>query len=225
TSNGRVICSIYPDVIAISGRAPVKPDAAIGELAMLLHERLIGELTIEHDADSEDWRTFLLLLARAPEDLIASGGITQAWTQTGRSHFAIREIDYAEVLRERTGGNRAEWDRIVASCLEGDRGVMDDSVMKALLDAVSSSETFGDLLEHFQRFQAMSGVSVEARAAALLQLMRSALEAVSKANPEDAERATRTMADACARLSPEMMLALLDKRDALNTAEAQTATA
>ena len=225
TSNGRVICSIYPDAIAIGGRAPVKPDVAIGELAMLLHERLIGELTIEHDADSEDWRTFLLLLARAPEDLIANGGITQAWTQGGRSHFTIREIDYAEVLRERAGGNRAEWDRIVTSCLDGDRGLMDDSAMKALLDAVSDSETFGDLLDHFQRFQAMSGVSVEARAAALLQLMRSAVEAVRTTNPEDAERATQTMADACARLSPEMMLALLDKRSTLDSADAQMAAA
>jgi hypothetical protein len=225
TNNGRVTCSIYPDVIAIGGRTPTKPDPAIGELASLLHERLIGELTIEHDADAEDWRALLLLLARAPEDLIAGGGVTPAWNQAGRSHFTIREIDYAEVLRERAAGNRVEWDRIIASCLEGDRGVMDDAAMKALLEAVSSPETFGDLLEHVQRFQAMSGVSVDARAAALLQLLRSALEAVKKSNPDDAERAMRTMADACARLSPEMMLALLDKRQAPDADDALMAAA
>jgi hypothetical protein len=225
TNTSRITCSIYPDGIGIGGSVPHKPDAAIGELAALLHERLIGELTIEHDADAEDWRAFLLLLARAPEDLMAAGGISQAWNQTGRSHFTIREIDYAEVLRERSGGDRVEWDRIIASCLEGDRGVMDDAAMKMLLEAVSSADTFGDLLEHFQRYQAMSGVSIEARAAALLQLMRRALEAVKKANPDDSERAMQTMADACARLSPEMMLALLDKRQALDTAEAQMAAA
>jgi len=225
TSTSRVTCSIYPDAIGIGGKVPHKPDAAIGELAALLHERLIGELTIEHDADAEDWRAFLLLLARAPEDLMAAGGIGQAWNQTGRSHFTIREIDYAEVLRERTGGDRVEWDRIIASCLDGDRGVMDDAAMNTLLEAVSSSETFGDLLEHFQRYQAMSGVSVEARAAALLQLLRSALEAVKKANPDDTERAMQTMAEACARLSPEMMLALLDTRQAPDAADAQMAAA
>jgi HEAT repeat protein len=225
TTNGRVTCHIYPDVIGISGRVPNKPDPAIGELASLLHERLIGELTVEQDADTEDWRAFLLLLARAPEELMAGGGITQAWNQTGRSHFTIREIDYAEVMRERAGGDRVEWDRIIASCLEGESGVMDDAAMKALLEAVSSSDTFGELLEHFQRYQVMSGVSVEARAAALLQLMRSALEAVKKANPDDTDRAMQTMADACARLSPEMMLALFDKRQALDTTEAQMAAA
>src|SRR5262245_64146560 len=47
-----------------------------------------------HDADVEDWRALLLLLARAPEDLMAAGGISQAWTQSGRAHFVIREIDY-----------------------------------------------------------------------------------------------------------------------------------
>src|SRR5262245_37773722 len=225
TINGRVTCSIYPDVIAIGGRAPAKPDAAIGELATLLHERLIGELTIEHDADGEDWRTFLLLRARAPDDLIANGGISQAWTQSGRSHFTIREIDYAEVLRERAGGNRAEWDRIIASCLDGDRGIMDDAAMKALLAAVSSAEMFGDLLEHFQRFQAMNGVSIDARAAALMQLMRAALEAARKSNPDDAERAMQTMADACARLTPEMMLALLGERQTADATDAQMAAA
>src|SRR5262245_4766911 len=126
TDKGRVICSVHPDAITIGGRAAVKPDPAIGELASLLHERLIGELTIERDADADDWRALLLLLARAPDDLMAGGGIAQAWNQTGRAHFAIREIDYAEVLRERKGGGRGEWDQIVASCLQGDRGVMDD---------------------------------------------------------------------------------------------------
>lgn len=225
TNNARVVCAIRPDVIAIGGRAPVKPDPAIGELASLMHERLIGELTIEASADADDWRALLLLLARAPEDLFADGGIAQAWNLTGRAHFGIREIDYAEVLRERARGDRAQWDRIIDTCLHGDRGVMDDAAMAALLHAVADRETFGELLEHCERFQAMTGVSVEARAAALLQMMRSALEAVRKSNPEDAERAMQTMADACVRLTPQMMLGLLDARQTADPVDAQFARA
>ena len=52
TSERRIVCSVYPDILAIDGQAPVRPDPAIGELASLLHERLIGELTIEREADS-----------------------------------------------------------------------------------------------------------------------------------------------------------------------------
>ena len=110
----------------------MRPDPAIGELAALLHERLIGELTIQREADAEDWRALLLLLARAPEDLLAEGGIGSAWAGSGRSHFEIREIDYAEVLRERAGGEKAQWDRIIALCLQGDTSGLDERALGAL---------------------------------------------------------------------------------------------
>ena len=38
TSDGRVVCSVHPDMLAIDGQAPVRPDPAIGELASLLHD-------------------------------------------------------------------------------------------------------------------------------------------------------------------------------------------
>ena len=156
---------------------------------------------------------------------MATGGIGHAWNQAGRSHFGIREIDYAEVLRERAGGYRAEWDRIVEFCLQGQSGVLDDTALAALLQAVGDTDTFGSLLEHFERFQAMSGVGVDARAAALLQLMRNAVDAVRKVRPEEGDHAMQTMADACGRLTPDMMTALLDARQSTNAADATLASA
>ena len=35
-------------------------------------------------------------------------------------HVELREIDYAEVLRERKGGEAAAWDQVIANCLQGD---------------------------------------------------------------------------------------------------------
>ena len=67
------LCSIHPDTLVIDGRSPRRPDAAIGELAVLMHERLIGEIRIERTATLEDWHALLLLLARPPEELIAEG--------------------------------------------------------------------------------------------------------------------------------------------------------
>jgi HEAT repeat protein len=225
THDGRVVCSVHPDILAINGLAPVRPDPAIGELATLLHERLIGELTIQRDADADDWRALLLLLARAPEDLLAEGGIGSAWAASGRSHFEIREIDYAEVLRERAGGEKAQWDRIIAVCLQGDMSGLDERALGSLADSLSDSERFGDLLEHFQNADSVDTVSVSARVAALLHLMRTALEAAKNQNPDAADQALQTIADSCARLTPEMMLAMLGSRQSSNAAHAQMANA
>jgi len=225
TSSGRVVCTVHPDVLAIEGQAPLRPDAAIGELASLLHERLIGELTIQREADVEDWRALLLLLARAPEDLIGTGGIGNAWADSGRSHFEIREIDYAELLRERAGGNKAQWDRIIALCLHGDASGLDDRALGSLLDALANADRFGELLDHFQHSESLGTVSVGARVAALLQLMRTALEAAKSSSTTDAEAALETMANSCARLTPEMMLAMLGSRQSPNAADAQMAAA
>jgi hypothetical protein len=223
TSDGRVVCSVHPDILAIDGQAPVRPDPAIGELASLLHDRLIGELTIQRDADAEDWRALLLLLARAPEDLIAEGGIGSAWAGSGRSHVEIREIDYAEVLRERGGGEKAQWDRIVALCLQGDGGALDEHALATLVDSLGDSERFGELLDHFEQSESVRGRSVGVRVAALLQLMRTALEAAKSRNPEEVDRALQTMADSCSRLTPEMMLAMLGARQSPDADEARMA--
>ena len=53
--------------------------------------------------------------------------------------------------------------------------------------------------------------------------MRTALEAVKARNPAAAEQALQTMADSCARLTPEMMLAMLGSRQSSNAADAQMA--
>src|SRR5437016_5008770 len=130
TQEGDVTITVLPDALVIDGRSPARPDPSIGEFADLLHDRLVGELRIEHDADATDWRTLLLLLSRTTEELMADGGIAKAWTASGRSHFEIREIDYAEVLRERAGATGAAWNRIIEFCLAGDsRAVVDDSAI------------------------------------------------------------------------------------------------
>ena len=95
---------MLPDGLLLDERAPARPDAALSELAALLHSHLIGELTIHPGGDVEAWRTFLLLLGRTPESVRTDGGIARVWTTMAGRHVELREIDYAEVLRERAGG-------------------------------------------------------------------------------------------------------------------------
>jgi HEAT repeat protein len=224
TAGGDVTVGIHPDMLVVEGRVPARPDAAIGELAALLHDRLVGELRVTREAAAEDWHALLLILSRAPEELIQDGGVAKAWTASGRTHLDIREIDYAEVLRERAGGHEAAWDRIIASCLQGESGALDDRALAALVATVSDPDRFGELLARLQASPAAAGAGMGATAAALLQLLRTAVDAAA-AEGVDTERVLDTMAASMARLTPETMLGLLAARKAGSPEEAAVAAA
>jgi len=208
TTGGDVTLGVHPDMLVVEGRVPARPDAAIGDLAALLHDRLVGELRVTNDAEPEDWHSLLLILSRAPEELMQDGGIARAWTASGRSHLDIREIDYAEVLRERAGGHEAGWDRIIAFCLQGESSTMDDSALAALVATITDADRFGQLLERLQSSPAATGAGMGATAAALLQLLRTAVEAAT-AQGLDRDQALVTMGASMGRLTPDMLLAVL----------------
>ena len=221
-----VTLTVHPDAIAIEGRTAARPDPSIGELAEMLHHRLVGSLTIARAAGDEDWRTLLLLIAKPPEDLIAEGGMGKAWTASGRANFEIREIDYAEVLRERAGSAGAEWDRIIAYCLQGgDASTLDEGSLASLLATLGDSEKFAGLLDRLQTTEAAGGASVGARAAALLQLIRKMRDAAkADAGEHGASLVLQTAADASSKLTPEMLLALVGQSRSGASAEAEVAS-
>jgi HEAT repeat protein len=208
TSSGDVTLGVHPDVIVVEGRVPARPDAAIGDLAALLHDRLVGELRITKDAGPEDWHALLLLLSRPAEDLIHDGGIAKAWTAAGRAQLEIREIDYAEVLRERAGGHEAAWDRIIAFCLQGESTTMDDSALAALVATITDVDTFRELLERLQSAPAATGAGMGATAAALLQLLKTTVEAAT-AQGLSSDQVIENMGSSMGRLTPDMLLAVL----------------
>jgi hypothetical protein len=216
TAGGDVMLVVHPDSLVIGGRAAARPDPAIGELAELLHERLVGNLRVHRDTDTTDWQAFLPLLARAPEDLIAEGGIGKVWTLTGRGHFEIREIDYADLLRERAGGESAEWDRIIAHCMRSDVLELDERALALLTEIAGDRERFGELLQRLQA-SGEGDAKASARAAALLRIVRILVATISARAPDDLDRTLRSMAAATSKLTPDMMLALLaqaEQRDA-----------
>ena len=92
--------------------------AGVTELGTLLHRHLIGGLTVNAGADTDSWRTLLLLLARTPDDVRADGGIARLWATAGGPSIEIQEIDYAEVLREKQGLAQAI-EEILAAAMAG----------------------------------------------------------------------------------------------------------
>ena len=212
-----VTLTVFPSALAIDGETPEHTDPAVGELAGLMHDRLIGALRVERGADALDWHAMLLLLARPSEELLDEGGIAKAWAATGRAHFEIHEIDYAEVLRERLGGDAADWDKIIHMSVQAGQGPLDESALSSLLSTMGDPARFGGLLEQLQQPDAIGDdpdgdTTVRARTAAMLQIVRKMLEATSQwpqAQGEDV--VLQTAADASSRLTPDMMLALINR--------------
>jgi HEAT repeat protein len=223
SGSGETVLVVHPTTLMIEDRAPVRPDASIGELAELLHGRLIGTLRVDAGASADDWRALLLLLAHPLEELLADGGIHQAWTATGRGHFDIQEIDYAEVLRERRGSLGADWDRVLANCLKGESVELDDAVVNSLLEAVESSEKFGELLDRLNDRAETEGSSVSARIGALMHLLRATVASVEVRKPGGTDEALTTVARATPHLSPDMLIGLLTNRMAAKPEDAAIA--
>ena len=223
---GEVTLVVLPDTLIIDGEAPARADQAVGELAELMHHRLVAAIRVERGADALDWHALLLLLARAPEELLAEGGIAKAWAASGRGHFEIQEIDYAEVLRERFGGAAADWDQVISFCLQAGDAPLDEGALSALLGTLGDPSQFGDLLERIQSDETGGDTTVSARAAAMLQIIQKMLDATSqwpKAQGEDA--VLQTAADSTSRLTPEMLLSLIDRMRSTEDEQSQLAGA
>jgi hypothetical protein len=206
--------TVLANGLQIGGRSPARPDASLAELAALLHDHLVGELTIHAGGDVDAWRNFLLLLGRSPEEVRAEGGIARLWSTTTGTHVELREIDYAEVLRERRGGDPAVWEDIIANCLQGDASFdIDDETSRILLEIAGDETELGNLFAELEA-RAAEDQTTGARADAVLRLLQGIVKAAKRADPEGVDPVLRNMAGAVGRLSPDMMVALLSHTDA-----------
>jgi HEAT repeat protein len=209
TAGGPFKLEIHPHTIHIADAAPAKPDSAIVELSDLLRRQLVGTLTLNPGADADSWRTLLMLLSRAPEEVRADGGIARLWATAGGPSLEIAEIDYAEVLREKQG-DAATIDRVIAAALAGPQLELDDSAMRTLLDIVGDPARLSELMQQLEAGTTDKGVEV--RVAAFLNLLRGLAEHVGRTNPGQLDQTLRQMGQAAGRLSADSMLELLARR-------------
>ena len=209
TEGGPCRLQVRRGTLLLDGGMMQRPDAAIVELADVLYRHLIGALTVNAGADLDSWRTLLLLLARAPEEVRADGGIAHLWATAGGPSIEIQEIDYAEVLREKQG-EAATLEQIVAAALAGPQMQLDDSAMRALIDIVGDPARLNELMAQLDKRTDEQGVDI--KTAAFLSLLRGLAEYLSRTSPDRLEPMFRQMGQAAGSLSAEGMLNLLAQR-------------
>ena len=210
TESGPYRLQVLADKLLVAGAGLPKPDAGVTELADLLHRHLIGGITLNAGADTESWRTLLLLLSRAPEEIRGDGGIKHLWATAGGPSIEIEEIDYAEVLREKQGV-AATVDKILSAALEGRALELDDSGMRLLLDIVQDPAKLDDLMSQLEKSSEAHG-GADTQAAAFLSLLRGLTEWLARNEPQRLEPVLGQMGRAAGQLSADAMLKLLDQR-------------
>jgi HEAT repeats/PBS lyase HEAT-like repeat len=199
--------SVLLDTLLLDDRAPTRPDAAIGELAVILHSHVIGEMLVHPGSDVDNWRTFLLLLGRSPDEVRTEGGIARLWTTMTGRYIELREVDYAEVLRERDTGEEAAWETVIANCLQGDH--LTEEAIRLLLAASGDPDKLAALITDLDTKAKSAGRGIGGRTSALIRLLKGIVEAVTGSNPDELEPVMQNLGTAVAQLTPEMMVALL----------------
>jgi len=204
TANGPVRLQVSEKSLLIGNAGLAKPDQGVTELADILHRHLIGALTVNAGADASSWRALLLLLARSSEEVRADGGIAQLWATAGGPSIEIREVNYAEVLRERQGAG-ASLDEIITAALDG--AVLDEENLDALLAILGDPAQLEELLAK------LDGVAKErggaTRTAVVLTLLQSLTARAGQLHPETLETTLQQFGHIAARLSADEMVQLL----------------
>jgi len=211
TDAGPYRIQIQAEGLLIDGARMPRPDPAVAELAALLHRHLVGMLTLNAGANVESWRTLLLLLARAPDEVRADGGIAKLWATAGGPSLELTEIDYAEVLREKQG-LAATIDSILAAAMSGPTLTVDDAALQALLEIVEDPAKLQELMQQLEQTAAKSPQGVELQTAALLNMVRGLVDYVSRTEPQQLNSVFEQFGRGARHLSVEAMIALLAER-------------
>jgi hypothetical protein len=210
TGSGKFTMLVVPGNLMVDNKTAARPDPAIGELATLLHDHQVGELTVTANIDAASWRSFLGLLALDPQDVLAQGGIGRAWTTGGGHGIELQEIDYATILQDRRSGEAATWEEIIANCLRSDAVELDEETLKTLSEIASDATRLSDFVARLEE-QPSDEATVRSRSAALLRILRGITKFIAQVRPETLDLVLDNIAQAATRLSPEVMLELLDQ--------------
>lgn len=203
---GTLRLGVTPDALLLDGVSPARPDSSIAELAALLHRHAVGELVIHPGGDVEAWKCFLRLVGRPPEDVRAEGGIAHVWAATSGVHIELREIDYAELLRERESDETAAWDQVISRCLVGDLSDLPSEACDVLLEVAGHPDRLRALIEALDARASREGRGLSGRTAALIQLLR---ETVDRSSRESTDPLLDNIAAAIGGLSSELLHSLL----------------
>lgn len=213
-SGGPFQITVTPDTLLVGGRALARPDVAVNELAGMLHAHSVGELNITSALSPAGWHAFLVLLSQSAADIRDEGGITRAWEAAGGGPLEVRQIDYAEVLRERAEGDSSDWEDILTAYLQGEQTDIDDTMLDALLEIATEPSRMAAFIDTVVEKATQEGGWLSKQQAQLAKLLQALAAYVSKTDPSMLDKVLRNLAGSVPRMSPEVLGTLLNEPQA-----------
>jgi len=210
-ADGPFLVTVMPDTLLVGGRALVRPDQAVTELAGMLHAHSVGELNITGVLESPAWHAFLVLIAQSPAEIRDEGGITRAWESAGGGPLEVRQIDYGEVLRERAGKDNSDWENILTAYLQGEQSDLDDSMLSTLLEIATDPQRLSTFVDSLVERSEQEGRWLSKQKAQLARLLQALAAFISRSDPGQLDRVLRNLAQSVARMSPELVMTLLEE--------------
>lgn len=209
TGTGPFAIDVQPEALSVGGLAPARPEAALGDLAALLHQLSVGRLIVQPDITADDWQQFLRLIITSPEAVRAQGGAAADWAAAGGQHIELRELDYAEMLREKRGAAPI-WDQVIEAVLKGDALNLDDDVLAELADMAADPAKFVAFVRRVESLVTGPGAT-RARAAVLKSVLDRIISFLRSRDPGRLDTVLDNTAQALGQLPDEVVAALVVK--------------
>lgn len=215
-ADGPFQITVTPDTLLIGGRGLARQEQAVQELAGMLHAHSVGELSISGPLEPPAWHAFLVLISQSPADIRDEGGITRAWEAGGGGPLEVRQIDYGEVLRERTGKENSDWENILAAYLAGEQTDVDDEMLATLLEIATEPQRLATLIDSIVERGEREGHWVGAHKAQLAKLLQALAAFISRSDPGQLDRVLRNIANSVPRMTPDLVMSLLEEPQPFN---------
>ena len=213
--------SVTADTLLLGGLPVSRPDPAVTELALPV-------------ALSLDWRNHRApgrrpgRMAQFPDasrpavrGRARRGGHRASGPRSPAATLRFARLTTRKCCAERTAGAAASWQQIIANCLAGDAFEIPEELLALLIDGITDSEALNNVITALDAAAVEAGCGLNARAAALVRLLRGIVSAVHARAPQRTEPVMRDLAMALGRLSPDMMLSLLSQGGEADEASAR----
>jgi hypothetical protein len=204
TSEGPFSVTVAPDALTVAGRPLPRPDAATAELAGILHQHLIGQLTIEPGA-GDDTCVNSSISDSFPERLRAEWHRAPGRRAAGTMSTSAAGLQ--EILRDKDGGPEATWDRIIA---EEPRYEQSNSTTRRSRTCRDGRRS-GSPGRHGAHAEALvtRPADMRAHATVLLRVLTRVLSFVNERDPDRLSAILDNMASALCRLSDNFVSPLV----------------